>query len=396
MSVRNGIDKLLGSFPDKVRGFRLGLVANSASVTRDGITSWEALRAAGFPLTCLLAPEHGARLEYGAGRHFSSYFDKELDVEVRSLYDEKNEFGSEWFRDVELIIFDLPHVGCRFYTYIDTLARLLQYSHQSGLPILVLDRPNPIRADIVQGALPLEAGSSAFAPDKIPVRYGLTVAEFARAFAARRGLSPKLSLIQMEGYHRSMWFSQTGLPWVPPSPNMRDLETMELYPGTCLFEGTVLSEGRGTELPFKWFGAPWLDGEQLVRRLEKENFEAVSFEAARITPTSSKHANVSCGGVRLRVTDRESLNSFALVLKVLRTIRELHPQEKLWHRSEKTGRYFIDQLIGDEAPRLALERGAGLNALLFDYELAAKVFAREQEPYFCYDDERSQGRIRMW
>ena len=341
MAVRNGLDKLAGEFKDKFKGFRIGLVANSASLSADGRTAWDLLLDAGFDLVCLFAPEHGTRLEHQEGIRFDSHHDDETGLAVRSLYDDKRKIDSSRFTDVDLILYDLPNVGCRFYTYVHTLVELLRYSHRSGLPIMVLDRPNPIRADIVEGPIAREDFSSPFGPDSVPVRFGMTLAEFARSYVSRHRLSSKLSVMLMDGYRRNMWFDETGLPFVPTSPNLRTLDAVTIYPGLCLIEGTTLSEGRGTEEPFEIFGAPWLDVSALKARVEDLGFSSVDFEECTFTPSRSKHAGELCQGLRMKVKERDSLRPVGVMISVIAAIRKLHPEQELWSKDERQGTLFL-------------------------------------------------------
>jgi len=398
VTVRNGLDRLAGDFAGKFRGFRVGLVANSASVTADGRPAWDALRDAGFQVTCIFAPEHGARLEHGPGQRFATYDDVELGLEVRSLYDERRVIDSARFADVDLVLYDLPQVGCRFYTYVNTLVELLQYAHRSGVSLMVLDRPNPIRADIVEGPLPRADFTSPFGPDRVPVRYGLTMAEFARSYTSRHRLSTRLSVMLMDGYDRSMWFDQTGLPWLPTSPNMRTLDAVTVYPGTCLFEGTNLSEGRGTEAPFEQFGAPWLDADALLDRLTAVATPGLVFDTVTFTPTESKHAGQACRGLRLRVVDRDAARPVAAVIEVIGAIRRLHPDRPLWTTDERSGRHFIDVLLCDEGPRRAVDGGGPLAPVVARYDEAAAGFARERSPFLAYrsDDEPAAPVRTLW
>lgn len=385
--VQNGLDRLAGSFADKFRGFRVGLVANSASIAADGTPAWDVLRQCGFEMTCLFAPEHGARLEHGAGKRFSSYRDDEVGLDVRSLYDERRRIDSASFRDVDLILFDLPQVGCRFYTYVHTLIELLRHAHRSGIPLVVLDRPNPIRADVVEGPLPRGTMTSPFGPDRLPVRYGLTLGEVARAFVARHRLQTHLTVLQMEGYRRAMWFDETGLPWRPTSPNMRSLDAVILYPGSCLFEGTTLSEGRGTDYPFEQFGAPWLDHERLVDRLQELALPGIAFETVEFEPTESKHAGVLCAGVRASILDRNEMRPLTAFISVIAEIRRLHGDVEFWSRDPISNGYFMDLLFCDDRVRRTIDRGAGVETLLSSFDEAARQFASERQTYLAYRDE---------
>ncbi len=386
MAVRNGLDRFAGDFKEKFDGFRLGLVANSASLSADGKRAWDVLIEAGFDLVCLYAPEHGTLLQHQEGIRFANYEDKETGLPVRSLYDEERRIDSSRFKDVDLILYDLPNVGCRFYTYVQTLVELLRHSHRSGLPIMVLDRPNPIRADIVEGPIAKEEITSPFGPDKVPVRYGMTMAEFARAYVSRHKLATKLSVMLMDGYKRDMWFDETGLPFEATSPNLRSLDAITMYPGTCLLEGTTLSEGRGTDNPFEIFGAPWLDTSKLLERIDEFGFTNVSFEECTFTPTRSKLEGVECAGLRLKVEERDSLRPVSVMLSVIAQIRLLHPEQDFWLKYENQAHPFFDLLLCDSSIRQAIENGENINQYIVRYEEAADRFASERNAFLAYKE----------
>ena len=388
MAVRNGLDKLAGEFKDKFKSFRIGLVANSASLSADGRTAWDLLLEAGFELVCLFAPEHGTRLEHQEGIRFDSHHDDETGLPVRSLYDEHRKIDSSRFTDVDLILYDLPNVGCRFYTYVHTLVELLRYSHRSGLPIMILDRPNPIRADIVEGPIARDDLRSPFGPDSVPVRFGMTLAEFARSYVSRHQLDTKLSFVLMDNYRRDMWFDETGLTFVPTSPNLRTLDAVTIYPGTCLIEGTTLSEGRGTEEPFEVFGAPWLDVSALRERIDEFGFTSVAFEECSFTPTRSKLAGELCHGLRMKVLDRDLLRPVSIMISIISQIRQLHPEQDLWVKDERQGRYFFDMLLCDDSLRNAIDKGENLNRYVVRYDEAADRFAAKRSPFLAYKDEK--------
>ena len=400
MTVRNGLDRLIEDFPEKFKGFRIGLVANTASVSAKGCLGWDALLDEGFELSCIFAPEHGLRLEYQEGVFFDSSRDESSGLEIRSLYDSTKSIDSSKFTDVDLIVYDLPNVGCRFYTYVNTLVELLQYCHRSSMPIVVLDRPNIIRADIVEGPIADESIVSPFGPDQVPVRYGMTLGEFARFHVTRHRLSSRLTVVLMDGYEREMWFDETDLPFVATSPNLCSPQAMLLYPGTCLFEGTELSEGRGSDHPFEIFGAPWLDVEALLSVLEPSDFPGMTLSRQDFVPTRSKHAGVSCRGIRLQVQERDLLRPFSAVLRILFYVRRLHGDADLWIRKKEKGQFFIDLLLCDDYFRRAIDEGKQPERMLQAYEGATEQFARARLEHLAYGRKTrrsvSFGKVRSW
>ncbi len=348
--VRTGLEVLLESRLDLVKGKRVGLIVNPTGVDsrlRSGVDLLKA--AAGVNLVALYGPEHGVRGDAQAGQYVPFYFDRRSGLPVFSLYGQsfKPDPGmlknidsymrafdtdasgagkvpeSAMIKDVDTLIFDIQEVGTRVYTYVATMAYAMEAAAESGLEVIVLDRPNPLNGTAMEGpVLDYPELSSFVGLYPIPQRYGMTIGELALLFNGQF-LKKKASLtvIPMEGWRRSLWFDETGLPWVIPSPNMPTLDTAMVYPGQVLIEGTNISEGRGTTKPFELCGAPWIDGFELARRLNALGLEGVVFREAWFTPTFSKFAGELCGGVQVHVTDRHLYRPFASTLHLLKLVR---------------------------------------------------------------------------
>ena len=266
--VRPGIEVLLSDSIALVRGRRVGLITNHTGRDRSGTPSIDLL--AGHPeveLVALYSPEHGIRGSAEAGVRVAGSVDERTGLPVHSLYGETRTPTAEMLEGVEVLLFDIQDVGARYYTYLSTMALAMEAAGEHGIPFVVLDRPNPIGGDPVQGNV-LDPGFASFVGlYPIPMRHGLTAGEFARMAVGEFGVQVELSVAVADGWRRTMPFEDTGIPWIAPSPNMPSVESALHYPGTCLFEGTPISVGRGTDRAFQLVGAPWLDGEELARRL---------------------------------------------------------------------------------------------------------------------------------
>jgi uncharacterized protein YbbC (DUF1343 family) len=281
---------------------------------------------------------------------------------------------------VEALVVDLQDVGARFYTYLSTLFFVLKGAASHGKPIIVLDRPNPLTGLTIEGPR-VEAGCESFvgvAP--LPIRHALTLGEAACYFKAELNLNVELSIVPMDGWRRDLWFDETRLPWVMTSPAMPHLSTAQLYPGMCLLEGTNLSEGRGTALPFEVCGAPWMDGRALAERLNAVRLPGVCFRAVEFIPMTSKHAGQGCTGVQVHVTDRTALRAVALGLHLIVAARALWPEHFQWQTAT------FDRLAGSPAVRAQLETGADPNELCAEWDAAnAREFAPIHARYQLYE-----------
>jgi molybdopterin-guanine dinucleotide biosynthesis protein MobB len=343
-------------------------------------------------LVRLFGPEHG--LEGGAiyMEAVRSAIHGPSGLPVVSLYGEAAESlkpRREDFADLEAIVFDVADVGSRYYTYVWTMLLAMEACAGSRLRFVVCDRPNPI-GGAVEGA-PQSSGYLTFVGlHPIPVRHGMTAGELARLFAAERHLDVDLVVCPASGWARDMAFADTGLPWVPPSPNMPTTDTALVYPGMCLLEGTNVSEGRGTTRPFETFGAPWLDPAALTDALNALSLPGVTFVPTRFRPMFDKHAGTPCGGALLRVTDPKSFRPFQTGLRVVETVRRLGPLDFRWRREpyEYDERPAIDLLTGSDRFRLALDAGDNLRSEIARHFDAAALFHARREPHLIYPDRK--------
>lgn len=348
--VRTGLDVVAagggGTVGEALRGERVGLLAHRASATRDGVHAIEALTKAGIRVTRVFAPEHGLRGQAAAGEAVASGTDAATGVPIVSLYGAKRAPEPADLADLDVLVADVQDVGVRFYTYLATVGLALEAAGQVKLRCVVLDRPNPLGGDRVEGPITDSVTKkSLLSRSPGPLVHGLTPGEMARLVVSSMRAAPPLDVVRVDGWKRSMVWSHTGLPFVAPSPNLRSAEAVYAYAGTCLLESTNVTEGRGTNAPFLLIGAPWLDAEGLVKDVRVPGF---SFEPLRFTPTASpaaptpKHRDTECRGVRVKVDTPESGSPYRLGIELLVWLRRRHPKELEW----RDGGAALDRLTG--------------------------------------------------
>ncbi len=322
-----GIDVLARDNFTALRGLRIGLVTNPTGRARDGQATADLLfHAPGVRLTALFGPEHGIRGVFDQA-HIDDTVDDATGLPAYSLYGARTAPTAAQMQHLDALVFDVQDIGCRFYTYLSTLGSVLKAADAQKLSVFVLDRPNPITGTRAEGPLPDLDKLSFTAYHRIPVRHGLTLGESARLMHTERGLTCPLTVVACEGWHRRDWYDRAGLLWVNPSPNMRSLTQAALYPGVGLLEMTNVSVGRGTDTPFEWVGAPWIDGRALASFVNAEGSSGMAGVRAvpvEFTPNASVHAGALCGGVNLLVTDREAFESVRLGMTLAIALRALY------------------------------------------------------------------------
>lgn len=378
MRVILGLERFLAEPPAIVRGRRLGLVVSASSVDPDLVSTVERLHAAGgFTLAALFGPEHGLRGEAQAGEKVATATDHVTGLPVYSLYGETKKPTPEMLAGLDALVVDMQDGGVRFYTYLYTMAYVMQAAAEAGLPVVVLDRPAPLGGLTIEGPVLDPAYASFVGLYPIPIRYGMTIGEVARLFNEAFGIGCDLTVIPMDGWQRVMWYDQTGLPFIPPSPNLPTLSALTLYPGTCLIEGTNLSEGRGTTKPFEYLGAPWIsDPERLARDLNGLGLPGVRFRPVYFSPTFSKHAGQSCRGVHVVVTDREVFQPVTMILYLIRQVRLAYPDHFGWREPwEPGGHYPIDLLAGGDTVRKHLDANRSIPELVESWRDGQQRFA---------------------
>ena len=386
--VRPGLDQFIADPPQWARGKRLGLITNVAGVDSRGRNNIDLLAAdSRFRLTALFAFEHGLRGDAPAGQTIESGTDPKTGLPVYSLYGEVREPTAEMLRDVDVLVYDVQDAGARPLTRVSTMALSMKAAAAKGIPFAVLDRPNPIGGTIVEGPVLDPAFASFVGMYPIPLRHGMTVGELARMYNARFGIGVELHVVPVVGWRRDMLFDATGLPFIPPSPNLRRLEAELLYPGTVLLEGTNLSEGRGTEFPFEQTGAPWLRPEQLIRVLDSLALPGVRFDAVRIPVAADgrRFPGQTIPGVRLVVTDRRMFRAVPTAMLLIDTIHRLWPNEFAWAgaNQREPGMRTVDRLAGTDQFRLAVDAGT-LRERFAAWSAQADTFRSVREPYLLY------------
>ena len=350
MKVLTGIDNLR-EHDAPLRGRRIGLMTNPTGVNGRLQSTIDLLNAE-YTLTALFACEHGVRGSVQAGAHIATERDPETGVTVYSLYGASHHLSDEALAAFDVFVFDMQDVGARFFTYLYSLSFAMEDCARTGKPVVVLDRPNPIGGEIAEGTLLDEKVHSFVGEYAMPTRYGLTIGEYARWVRDYLKLDLDLTVVPMRGWTRDMRFDDTGLSFVPPSPNCATLHAAAAYTGTCIFEGTNLSEGRGTVLPFEYVGAPFIDAVTLEKRMNARNLPGVIFRRAYFTPQFSKHAGAQCAGVQVHVTDARAFSPFQAGLYLLDTVRDLHGDALEWTGIEDAEYKTIDKLLGTDDYRL--------------------------------------------
>ncbi|MBO7386068.1 MAG: DUF1343 domain-containing protein [Clostridia bacterium] len=370
--IRTGLDNL-STVKGILKGARLGLMTNPTGVDASMRSSIDILNE-GFRLSALLDCEHGVRGSVPAGEHIGSFRDEKTGVTVYSCYGASTHLSQVMLDDFDVFVYDIQDAGARFYTFIYSLSDAMEDCARAGKTVVVLDRPNPLGGLTVQGTLLDEEVSSFVGRYAIPTRYGLTVGEYARWVKSYLKLELDLHVVPMTGWKRSMRFEDTGLKFVPPSPNLSTLHAARVYPGTCIFEGCNISEGRGTALPFELIGAPFLDAEKLALRMNSLGLEGFYFREAYFTPACSKHAGQQCAGVQIYVTDELKADAPLMGLMLMDEIRAMSGDKFEWTSS-------IDRLVGTKDYREG--RASGIE-LIEQNRLPIQDWQRQSEEFWLY------------
>ena len=372
-----GVEVLLSDSIHLIRGKRVGLLTNHSGRDRQGRSTIDLLfKAPGVKLTALYGPEHGIRGVAKAGEKISSSVDSATGVKVYSLYGDVRVPTPEMVKDIDVLLYDIQDVGARVYTYEWTLALT---ANAVKKPIIILDRPDPIRADRIEGNILDPAFASLVGQYPVALRYGLTPGELLRFLAGTKLIDANVKVVPMKNYKRSMWFDETKIPRVNPSPNLRTLDAELLYPGTVFFEGTTATEGRGTDAPFTQIGAAWMtDNSAIAAELNALKLPGVRFD----TVTRSVEAGFKFGGqtipmVAVRVVDRNAVRPVEMGVRMLRVIYARHPKEFQWRLPQ------IDRLAGTDKLRAAVEQN-GVDALIAQWNADAAQFALRVKPYLIY------------
>ncbi len=387
-AVQTGLERLVADRAGLVQGRRIGLLANQASVSATLQHAIDLLQPAG--LVALFGPEHGLRGEAQDMESSASGRDNDSGLPVHSLYG--CDAGSlrpapESLADLDVVVCDLQDVGARYYTFAATLFHVMEAAAEAGVQVVVADRPNPLGGMVVEGP-GLDDGYASFVGRlDVPVRHGLTMGEMAGLFRSRSGLDLDLQVVPMAGWRRDMSWGETGLPWVAPSPNMPTLRTATVYPGACLVEGTVLSEGRGTTRPFEFTGAPWLRAAELAAAMNRLQHPGLVWRAHWFKPVAQKWAGRVCAGVQAHVAHPPAVRSFAAYVDLLSAMRRQDPERFAWRREAYefvTDIPAIDLLAGSARLRTALEGGGSAADLQAEWEAGVERFRGDRRAFLLY------------
>lgn len=382
--MRLGLDVFLEQHVHEFKGKRIGLVTNMTGVNHRLVPTIDLFHDhPDIRLTALYGPEHGIRGDAKEGEAVESATDPYTGLPVYSLYGKTKKPTPDMLELVDVVVFDLQDIGSRYYTFIYTMANVMEACGEQGKPFVVLDRPNPIGGISIEGNL-LEGQYRSFVGMyPIPNRHGLTIGELALLYVHEFGISCEVTIIPMDGWRREMYFDHTGLFWVPPSPNTTGLDMCILYPGTCLIEGTNLSEGRGTTRPFEIVGAPYVDGYTLAKRFNERKVAGVLARPVSFVPTYQKYNNERCEGVQLHVENRKTVNALQAGLTLLETVAQLYPANFSFRESASGGKSFFDLLAGTDVLRRHILEGS-TEEFLAQCEPQLERFRQQVKPYWLY------------
>jgi uncharacterized protein YbbC (DUF1343 family) len=378
--VTPGVEVLLDDQKELLKGKKVGLITNPTGIDSKMNSIVDLLNEdPDIELTALFGPEHGVRGDAQAGAYVESYIDEKTGLPVYSLYGQTKKPTPEMLENVEVLVFDIQDVGTRHYTYIYTMAYAMEAAKENNIPIVVLDRPNPLGGLSVDGPVLEPEFSSFIGMYPIPTKHGMTVGELASFFNEEFEIGADLTVIKMKGWKRSMDYDDTGLPFVLPSPNIPTVSTTFVYPATGLIEGTNLSEGRGTTKPFEMIGAPYINSTNLAAELNSLNLPGVKFRAASFTPITSKHAGKLSHGVEIYVTDRAEFDAVPTGLHIIKTIHDMYPED-----FEFLSNNFFDKLIGNDWVRTMILEGASVTDITNKYQKEQDEFKKVRKEYLIY------------
>lgn len=390
LNVETGADVLVKNSFGLLHGKRIGVITNHTGLTKEGRHIVDLLyESENVDLVAIFGPEHGVRGVEPDGFAVKSQVDSATGIPVYSLYGKTKRPTEDMIDNLDALVFDIQDVGARFYTYIYTMALTMEAAAAHGKKFIVLDRPNPISGTKVEGPMLIEGFESFVGLFKMPVRHGMTVGELAGLFKGEGWIDGAefldLEVVPMTGWQRTAWHDQTDVPWIAPSPSMRTLATATVYPGTCFLEGTNVSEGRGTEKPFEYIGAPWIDAIKLAKELNKIGLQGVAFEPLEFTPVAMlpsvprpKYKDLACGGVYVRVDEREGFEPVKTGVSIVWTISRLYPDKFEW-------RSTMDRLYGSDRLRRGVDDQVPLEDLIAGYNEGVENFKTIRSKYLLYN-----------
>ena len=389
--VRTGADRLLTDAPELIRGKRIGILTNQTGRLRDGRHVIEAITESGIAhVKALFGPEHGIFGNTPDGTVVDHEDHPGLGMPIYSLYGKIHKPTREMLEGIDTLVCDIQDVGARFYTFISTIALAMEAAAEQRISFVILDRPNPIRGLHYDGAVRVPSLRSFVGWMPIPVMHGLTIGELATLWNNEgwlsNGVRVRLEVVPVAGWKRSMWFDESGLPWVAPSPNMQSLSTAIVYPGLCFVEGSSISEGRGTGSPFQLIGAPWTDPEKILHHLDAFEAPGIRFTPEEFRPRDipgiarqPKFDGVPCRGVRITITDRDAVKPVRLGIAILAAFKRAHPQETILRNRR------FDILTGNPSVRHQLDQNVSPESICDSWKQELEAFGKVREKYLVYD-----------
>lgn len=374
-----GVEALLSDHKDLIAGKKVGLITNPTGVDQKLNSIVDLLQNdPDVELTALYGPEHGVRGDAQAGSYIKSYIDEPTGLPVYSLYGSTRKPTAEMLADIDVLLFDIQDVGTRFYTYIYTMAYAMEAAKENDIPFIVLDRPNPLGGEKVEGPVLDEEYKSFVGNYPIPLRHGMTVGELAKLFNEEFKIGADLTVVEMSGWDRDMYYDETPLEFVAPSPNMPTLDTALVYPGAALIEGTMnISEGRGTTQPFELLGAPFINSTEFAATLNELNLPGVTFRAASFTPSFSKNAGKLTHGVQIHITDRDAYQPVETGLHIVKTMNDMYPEDVQF-------RSFFNNLIGNGWVLEAIQNGQSVEEIQAQWQEGLDEFKQVRAEYLIY------------
>ena len=376
MKILNGIDRILDE-DFGLKGKRLGLITNHSGLTKSLVSSIDVIKEH-FNLTALYGPEHGVRGDIEAGGKVDTYTDKLTGLPVYSIYGKDNRPDASMLENIDMLLIDIQSIGCRFYTYESTMYNCMEECAKAGITFVVLDRVNPINGIDMEGSILNAAFRSFIGIGPVPNRHGLTMGELAQYYNSECSINCNLKIVKVKKWKREMFSDEAGFHWVNPSPNIPNIDAALLYPGTCFFEGTNISEGRGSTRPFEIIGAPWLDAGALADTMNGQNHPGLIFRPASFLPSFSKFSGEFCRGVQLHISDRRKIKPVTAAVRLIEAIRAQNEKMFTWVRYEKNP-YTIDRLAGTD-----ILRTAGIDDYLEMCKKGEQEFAGKRRPYLLY------------
>ncbi len=390
VKVTVGADILVSDSLHLIENKQIGIVTNHSAILSNGAHLVDTLvTLSDVKVTTLFGPEHGIRGNAPDGHSIKDGIDPKTGLPVYSLYGKTRKPTKEMLKNIDILIFDIQDIGARFYTYISTLHYTLISAAENNIPIIVLDRPNPINGVTIDGPIRTEEFKSFVAIAPIPIQHGMTIGELATMFNNENwlgnGLKANLTIIKMDGWNREYFFDDCNLPWIAPSPNMPNLETAIIYPGMCLIEGVNISEGRGTYSPFLTFGAPFINSDSLLLQLEQFNNSGIELQSISFTPKSipnmstyPKYKNVKCNGIEIKVVDKEKINALRFGIEVLYSIHKLYPNKFEFRKN------WLDKLFGNKNLTEMLKNNSTPNEIFATWTNELEDFKKLSNKYFLY------------